>query len=76
MHGRFIAGVILLAVLQIGCPHDWMKEGTNDRAMRKDMDENVEDLLQASKPCPEGQSWTEKCDKDATGTFTCEWICQ
>jgi hypothetical protein len=37
MRGRIIAGAVLLGVLGIGCPHDWMKGGTNDRAMRKDI---------------------------------------
>lgn len=76
MRGRIILGAILLCVLGTGCPHDWMKEGTNDRAMRKDMEEGVEDLLQASRPCPEGQSRKEKCVRSTDGKRICEWICQ
>jgi hypothetical protein len=36
LRGLLILGVLLL--VGTGCPHDWMKGGTNDRAMRKDMD--------------------------------------
>jgi hypothetical protein len=76
MRGRIIAGAVLLGVLGIGCPHDWMKGGTNDRAMRKDMEEELEDLRQASTPCPEGQSRQEECKQNAEGQLTCEWICR
>jgi len=76
MRSFSIAGALLLCLLGTGCPHDWMKEGTNDRAMRKDMDEEQEELRQASTPCPEGQSRKEECQQNAEGTLTCEWVCR
>lgn len=76
MRSRAIAGAVLLCVLGTGCPHDWMKEGTNDRAAREDMEDEVEDLRQASMPCPEGQSRVEDCHPDAEGKITCKRICQ
>lgn len=76
MRSHLVVGAVLLCALATGCPHDWMKEGTNDRAMRKDMEEEVEDLRQASKPCPEGQSRVKECPPGAEGNLTCEWICQ
>ena len=76
MRSRVIAGAVLLCALGTGCPHDWMKEGTNDRAMRRDTEEEVEDLRQAAVPCPEGQSRVKDCPPDAEGKPTCQWICQ
>jgi hypothetical protein len=70
------AGTALMCILGTGCPHDWMKDGTNDRAMRKDLDEELEDLRQASMPCPVGKSRVEDCQADAQGKLTCNWICR
>jgi hypothetical protein len=76
MRGRIIAVAALLSVLGAGCPHDWMKEGTNNRAMRTDMEDEVEDLRQAAMPCPEGQTRVKDCPPGTEGKRTCEWICR
>jgi hypothetical protein len=75
MRGCIIAGLALLCVIGTGCPHDWMKDGTNDRAMRKDTKEELE-YLQASMPCPKGQSRKEVCEENAEEEWVCKWICQ
>lgn len=76
MHGRILVGAVVLGILGVGCPHDWMKEGTNDRAMREDVDEELEELRQESTPCPDGQARNEECKQNAEGKLTCEWVCR
>lgn len=76
MRKCLIAGVALLSFVGSGCPHDWMEGGTNDRAMRKDTQEELEELRQASQPCPEGQRRKEQCKEGADGQMRCKWICQ
>jgi hypothetical protein len=54
-----------LLLLGTGCPHDWMKGGTNDRAMGKDRRESLSD----DDECPEGMTWQEDCsDRLADGS--------
>jgi cobalamin biosynthesis protein CobD/CbiB len=76
MRGSLIAAVALLLAVGTGGPHAWMIEGTNDRAMRQDMKEQVEDIRRASTPCPHGQSWKEACRENEEGKRICKWVCQ
>jgi hypothetical protein len=59
-----------LLLIGTGCPHDWVKDGTNDRAMAKDL----RDMLDDEEECPEGMTVTEDCSKkraDGTCLVTC-----
>jgi hypothetical protein len=65
-----------LLVVGTGCPHDWMKGGTNDRAMAKDMREMVGDVEdEDDADCPEGMTLKPDCEhRLADGT--CPLICK
>lgn len=76
LRSPLIVGIAWMCILGTGCPHDWMKEGTNDRAMRRDMEEEVEELRQAAVPCPEGQSRVKDCPPNAEGKPICHWVCR
>ncbi len=54
-----ILGVGILLLIGTGCPHDWMKGGTNDRAMSRDRRESLDD----DDECPEGMTWQEDCSE-------------
>jgi len=41
---RYLALGALVLVLGSGCPEDWMIDGTNDRAMRKDIRDTLQDV--------------------------------
>jgi hypothetical protein len=61
---------VVLLMLGTGCPHDWMREGTNDRAMRKDVDESLD-----VPECPPGKTWTRDCTRrnpDGTCLESCQ----
>jgi hypothetical protein len=62
-----LGGLLLLAAT--GCPEDWGPDGTNDRAMRKDLKERVE------KECPEGKTREWFCAEPDDET-SCRWICR
>lgn len=65
-----------LLVLGTGCPHDWMKGGTNDRAMAKDMREMAEDVEEVDDAdCPEGMTWKADCEH-RLDDGTCRLICK
>ena len=55
--GPLVLGSLLL--VGTGCPHDWMKGGTNDRAMSKDRRESLSD----DDECPDGLTWQEDCSE-------------
>lgn len=62
--GTLVVGSLLL--VGTGCPHDWMKGGTNDRAMSRDRRESLND---DDDECPEGMTWQEDCtERLADGT--------
>jgi len=63
-----LSGLLLLGT---GCPHDWMKGGTNDRAMSKDRRESLSD----DDECPEGMTWQEDCS-DRLADGSCPLRCQ
>jgi hypothetical protein len=71
LRGLLMLGGLLL--VGTGCPHDWMKGGTNDRAMRKDMKDLVPEQSQEEEeePCPEGKVAVWKCEP-----LPCRWICE
>ncbi len=66
---RLVVAAVMM-VVGVGCPHDWMKGGTNDRAMRKDAKESIR-----QPECPDGLELVEDCEnRDEAGacTYTCE----
>lgn len=72
MRGLLVLVVVLL--VGTGCPHDWMKGGTNDRAMRKDTRDlmpAVDEDEEEENPCAENQVATWKCDP-----LPCQWVCE
>lgn len=72
MNLRTLPGLGAMLILCTGCPHDWMKGGTNDRAMARDMREMVDDDDDA---CPEGQTLKEDCSRrlaDGSCPVTCQ----
>jgi hypothetical protein len=72
LRALLILGIVLL--VGTGCPHDWMKGGTNDRAMRKDMKALIPEQSQEEEeeePCPEDKVATWTCEP-----LPCRWICE
>jgi hypothetical protein len=71
MNLRGMLALTSLLLIGTGCPHDWMKGGTNDRAVSKDMRELVDDDVE----CPEGMVWKEDCGHrlaDGSCRLTCQ----
>ncbi|KFE70015.1 hypothetical protein DB31_5057 [Hyalangium minutum] len=69
LRAKLVLGGLL--VVGTGCPHDWMKGGTNDRAMAKDMREMLED----DEECPEGKTLRADCVNtlpDGSCRVTCQ----
>jgi hypothetical protein len=71
-----VAGSVML--LGTGCPEDFKKGGTNDRAMRKDTQENFfrrdhpgEADDEEEPNCREDQTAEWKCDPEP-----CRWVCK
>ena len=67
-----ILGSLLL--VGTGCPHDWMRGGTNDRAMHKDTRDLVSDPSddeEEENPCPEDKVASWKCEPPP-----CHWVCE
>jgi hypothetical protein len=60
MNLRAMLGLGSLLIIGTGCPHDWARGGTNDRAMAKDTREMLDD---DEEPCPEGLTLKEDCSK-------------
>jgi hypothetical protein len=69
MRWRFVVGTAWLLFAGTGCPHDWMKDGTNDRAMARDTDAFLDEQEQqrARSRCPEGQTWKRICKQNPGG---------
>jgi hypothetical protein len=59
----------LLLLVATGCPEDWGPGGTNDRAMRKDLEERLE------QECPEGTTREWFC-RNPDDESTCRWVCR
>ncbi len=70
MGWRLVVAAVLLSTAT-GCPHDWMPEGTNDRAMRKDNREALQ------PKCPEGKALVDdpKCEPGARKA-PCPKVCR
>jgi hypothetical protein len=72
MRWRLVAVSVVVLLGSTGCPHDWMIEGTNDRAMEKDFKERVN-----PPPCPEGMKLVadESCERDKDAG-ACPQVCR
>jgi hypothetical protein len=60
-----------LLLIGTGCPHDWVKGGTNDRAMAKDTREMLGEEQEDDDDgdCPEGMTLKKDCTEQlADGT--------
>jgi hypothetical protein len=79
MHRWFALGVALLAVTSgTGCPEYYGKEGYFDDAMRKDMEEKVDERqreLGKPVPCRDGKRLVQECKGSGTSE-TCHWDCK
>jgi hypothetical protein len=73
MNLRTLLGIGSLLLIGTGCPHDWMKEGTNDRAMAKDTREMLDD--DDEEACPDGMTLQEDCEHRRPGE-PCPLRCQ
>jgi hypothetical protein len=74
MNLRALLGLGAMLLLGTGCPHDWMKGGTNDRAMARDMREMVDDD-DDEFICPEGKTAKVDCENplpDGSCRVTCQ----
>lgn len=72
MNLRVVLGFGSLLLIGTGCPHAWMKGGTVDRTMAKDMREMLDD---DDEPCPEGMTLKEDCSQrlaDGSCPLTCQ----
>lgn len=74
LRAMLVLGSLLL--VGTGCPHDWMKGGTNDRAMSKDMRQMVEDGDEEDDAeCPGGMTLQPDCEHRLSDG-TCPLICK
>jgi hypothetical protein len=74
MNLRVMLGLGSLLLIETGCPHDWAKGGTNDRAMAKDSREMLQTDDDESE-CPEGMTLKEDCTGRQPGE-PCPMVCQ